>query len=156
MFFEGMSCGWASGAKPKHDFPFHGAKGYEFNPRLIGRSNNFSLYLKLLDYFFVNSETLTSYGTTIILYCGNPVWAMNYGGWYDEEAILLVKKVLLDAYSACKFFGGRGQSTKSYDLEYVNKAFPDCFKSFSSQEYVWNFKNGKELGFHNYHGGLLI
>jgi len=123
-FFEGMRRGWASGAPAKANFPFNGAKGYEFHPLIVGELDRHLHYMTLFDYFFTNQESRTSYGTTVILYLGNPVWVMNYGGWYRKEAVPIVKKALMAAYKENLFCGGRGINgffcDECLDLEYEN------------------------------------
>ena len=162
-FFDGMSHGWASGAKAIRDFPFRGARGYEFKPSM-GESNRFLGYLTLLDYFFVNSETPTSYGTTVILYCGNPVWLMNYGGWYKEEAIKPVQEALMENYRNSISWGGRGlavyihnSKVSGYSIKYKNEFFGD-FSIFKGVENVSAINAEETLGIgeHSYSGGLLI
>ncbi|MDP3792445.1 MAG: hypothetical protein Q8Q89_01815 [bacterium] len=153
-FFEAMRQGWASGASTKKDFPFPGAKGYEFNFK-HGETK-----LQLLDYYFVHELSRTSFGTKIIIHFGQPIWMMQYGGWYDKKAILFVKTALMDSYSRDMFRGGRGQASfynnESYSgLLYTNLGDPLGFENFKGREFVTD-GFGKLLGEHNYFGGVMI
>ena len=153
-FFEAMKQGWASGASAKKDFPFPGAKGYESNFR-YGHAR-----LRFLDYYFVNELSRTSFGTKVAFQFGEPVWMMQYGGWYKKEAIPFVKTALMSAYGASQFRGGRGPASfydnNSYPgLLYVNECESESFENFKGREFVTD-GFGKLLGEHSFFGGLMI
>ena|SRR3989344_937298 len=167
-FFEGMQLGWASGAKAKDNFPFIGAKGYEFKPSRDLHTRDFSFTnFRLIDYFVVNPESKISCGNTLITHDGNPVWAMQYSGRYEEMAIPFLKSVLFSQYSRCNFSGGRGPNSvieTDGRLEYRNNMAQKDFGYFSGTEEVRIFAPEDEaghkpylvIGTHRYSGGLMI
>jgi hypothetical protein len=106
-----------------------------------------------------------SCGTTTIWYKGEPVWFMQYSGWYSPSALHLLKAALAESYTKHIWCSGRGPAEFALDdtLVYINcpghitgkhafsrfegfemigqKVGPDCFET---------------LGTHQYHGGFMF
>src|SRR3989344_4922518 len=89
FFFDAMKQGWATPVKKIPIPQLPGSKSISF------RSGE----LSLLDYYFVTPGFNSSYGTTVIWVAEIPVWIMHYGGFYDKQAISLLKAALRNAYS---------------------------------------------------------
>ncbi len=117
-------------------------------------------------------NSIYSFGSTLITYLGKPVWMMSYGGWYNDEAINFLKKVLAVSYRAAEFNGGRGPYT--YEIPYMDENNPllrfrlmyrneseGVFWSFRGNEYVYrqevpDIAGSKTLGHHHFFGGTII
>ena len=119
--------------------------------------------LKLVDFYFVSAKSYHSYGTTIIYDQGVPVWMMQYGGWYFQEAIPVLKQALRSAYGKSHFFGGRGPakfSLKEFRATYRNDIHrSSSFRKFSGNEEILMVPAGAILphryGSHQYFGGVM-
>jgi hypothetical protein len=108
-----------------------------------------------------------SYGFTIIYHDDIPLWLMSYGGSYHPNAIPMLKQVLLRAYMAGKFFGGRGPEqsipVRGGQWIYYNTAYNDrnrqTFSKFHGEEEIYYASNGIDerdlAGWHQFQGGLI-
>lgn len=118
-------------------------------------------FFQLIDVWFSRKDCDFSGGMTVIISSNNgPVWMMNYGGHYSEEAIPTLKLALRTAYEQKDFHGGRGHEKFSNgDYLYSNDFQHGDFSEFYGYENM--FKAGKSgpiqtwLGRHSYHGFLL-
>lgn len=150
---------WASGVKAT---PCEGVlSGYveiiKGNGRLI-----------LLDRWCSNQFGQCSSGTTTIsVFCDDvwqPVWVMDYRGWYEKEASRFVKQALLNAYKQGTFNGGRGLAVddSSPPMKYLNTVIPgSTFEKFAGFETVNTINVFADyerpcLGWHKYSGMLLL
>ena len=148
FFFKAMVNGWASGCEKIKIADMPAYKAISF------RDGNFYL----LDRYCVVSKSQKSAGTTTIWYRDEPVWVMNYGGFYEESAIVFLKRALLEAYKEREFVGGRGPIfySENEGLNYVNRPLLEDFAKFEGREEVFNASSGKSLGFHEYWGMSLL
>ncbi len=114
----------------------------------------------VVDLWFTTPHSNDSFGTTIIYFKGDAVWMMSYDGQYPQEVILFLKYALHIAYvEQQRFNGGRGPafvvSTDGGRI-YINEVQPDSsFRQFAGGERIENV-SGRRIGYHNYHGRLLI
>lgn len=154
FFFEAMKSGWAM---PVTKTPIPGLPGSKSIPFKQGE-------FSLLDYYFVNPWSNSSYGTTVIWIAENPIWVMHYGGWYDKRAIPFLKRALMRNYSRNVFMGGRGPERlegEDHTLQYLNRVDKNDFAEFRGYEYIVSASDqsgvpaGQKLGEHHYFGGLL-
>lgn len=151
FFFEAMRSGWAT-SSPKKPLPgLLGTKSISFEKG----------DLKLLDYYYVAPKSDCSYGTTVIWQSEIPRWVMHYGGFYEKRAIPTLKAALQDAYSRNFFYGGRGPDLFIGDspFRYENKLDNPAsggFEDFCGHERVCDVYEEREVGWHDYFGGLLI
>ena len=99
FFLEAMRKGYAAEAK-KVGIPHMNHRGI---PHV---SPDGTLYL--IDSCCVNTSTDHSAGTTTIFECDQPVWWMNYVGYYRPDATPYLKAALKFAYGHNRFVGGRG------------------------------------------------
>src|SRR3989338_2436215 len=100
FFFEGASLAWAGGGEYR---PMPGMPRY----KVFEYSDTSGVFV-LKDWYFTIPGSRQSGGGTAIWVLGTPVWQMAFGGWYDEEAVPVVKEALLSAYARKQFNGGRG------------------------------------------------
>jgi len=120
--------------------------------------------LRLVDRYCVNEFGPMSSGATTIFVklgdCWQPVWVMNYQGWYDKAVIRFLKRVLLYTYQKGVFQGGRGLNADESrpPLKYRNEVAPDStFSEFSGYESITGFgDDAPSFGWHRYSGALLI
>lgn len=160
VFFRAMLQGYASETKPQKIVV----------PQLPG--------IKMVEYIegdfrVVDMWTKTpgspcSAGWTMIWFRDVPVWQMHYEGWYDDEAIPILKASLKEAYCNRVFLGGRGPSGNAGhtvpDGLYWTYANDVCLRSnfirFSGHEEVHIFDRDRGFllkhGEHFYSGMLLI
>jgi len=111
----------------------------------------------LVDRYCVAPNLVKSAGTTTIWFDGVPVWVMNYGGYYEEEAISILKRALSTAYQREEFFGGRGQFVfTNGGLLYTNHPRLNDFARFEGREEVFGTTGRTSLGFHDYWGMSLL
>ena len=151
FFFEAMQEGWATPAKK---MPIAGLPGAKSIPFKKGD-------LSLLDYYLVNPDNQSSYGTTVIWLAEKPVWVMHYGGFYSKSVIPFLKRALQHTYSRTNFIGGRGPEEYrevGNNLIYQNK--PNYtefgFACFSGREVVFSTEDlNATLGEHRYFGGMF-
>lgn len=146
FFFKAMIRGWAAGVQK---IKIAEMPGYKAIPFQEGE-------FRLLDCYCVNPHSQMSAGTTTIWFQGVPVWVMNYGGYYEERAILFLKRALLETYEAQRFVGGRGPIMYSEGpLVYVNTPRLNGFVGFEGHEKVFDLA-GVQLGYHTYSGMGLV
>jgi len=114
---------------------------------------------RCLDRYCVNSVSRKSAGTTTIWFENDPVWIMNYSGWYDESAIDFLKSALRSNYEKSIFVGGRGPTyffESGSPFTYSNfGCIGMTFARFQGQEQI-NALNHGNLGYHNYWGMSLL
>ncbi len=144
-FFAAMLVGWAAGVNGV-EVP-GGMPGFK---EIMYKKDDF----RVLDRWCV-SDAKKSTGTTTIWFFDNPIWVMNYGGFYKKENMLALKQALMVAYIRRLFVGGRGPRslTGPFNLEYSNYANGD-FSSFHGKEYLSDY--GEKVGWHEYWGMALI
>ena len=146
FFFKAMMKGWIGDDADAQGFDVQGNKTFTF------RDGN----LCLVDSYFTTLLGPGSAGTTTIRFRDNPVWFMQYGGWYEGEAAECVKAALRETYGKCKFVGGRGPIVRlDGPLLYVNWPNRNDFSFFSGREQVFG-PNDKVFGWHEYWGMSLI
>lgn len=145
FYFEAMLAGYAGDAKPPED-----GQGFKSFGHIRG-----SLAL---------SDRWNDKGGSIIIneainrqVCTR--WAMFYRGVYDKDVIPFLKAVLASTYREGVWVGGRGHG--SYEepdkpLLYINSQSGD-FEFFSGREQIISTAAGSdpEMGWHDYHGGLV-
>lgn len=142
FFFKAMLNGWAAGVEKIKISEMPGYKAIPFE------DGDF----RLLDAYCVNPNNTKSAGVTTVWFQDIVVWTMYYGGEYEDVAIPVVKEAMIVAYSAHKFFGGRGEYGFTRNgLMYFNESSPNFFRQFSGREWVVGV-NGERLGYHNYFG----
>lgn len=147
FFFRAMVEGWATGGRKIKIAEMPGYKALPF------REGDFSL----LDCYCVTPNSPKSAGTTTIWFQDVPVWLMNYGGYYEEQAIKFLKRALRQAYEAHQFVGGRGPLVHTEgSLVYVNRPRLNDFAKFEGREEIFDAQSGTSLGFHEYWGMSLI
>jgi len=158
VFFQGMSQGWVTGGEKQRDVPFPGAKCYTFTR---GR-------FTLKDFFFVNSLSNSSCGSTVISWAGlstGPVWMMQYGGWYKKEVMEFLKRVLARYYTSNVFYGGRGPimfAGEDHMIQYLNNVIRNDFADFLGHESIivtselYGCPPGTIQGEHHYFGRALV
>ena len=108
---------------------------------------------RLLDYWTITekdkSEKEESFFGFTIIYAGEkPAWTMNYHGWVRKGASEIVRKALMEAYTAKQFYGGRGVPLLEYKgMRYTNTLFPNVppgdFTKFMGHEKVVLLTNGE-------------
>jgi len=146
-FFDAMIEGWANPNIKKVPLP--------------GLPNSKSIRFKkgifvVTDTYVKNSESGKSAGFTLITRAGQPVWVMNYGGFYPAEAIPFLKSALMAAYQKREFCGGRGPALfESSDYVYSNSLKVDVFGYFEGEEEV-KTRVGNPVGWHTYWGISLL
>lgn len=101
FFFKAMVEGWATNTPKIKVADMPGYKAIYF------KDGNYSL----MDRYCVTPLSNKSAGTTTIWFNDIPVWVMNYGGYYEEEVIDFLKRMLGKTYQASEFIGGRGPWT---------------------------------------------
>lgn len=153
FFFRGMIGGWAAGGGI---FTMPGMPGYE---GIVLEEEHF----RLLDLWLTTPLSTKSFGTTTIWWreaaesVWIPVWFMQYGGWYEEEAIPLVQAALSETYAKSEFHGCRGPGyVLSDDLVYMNTPRLSGFGRFEGQEEVRRYSSNELLGVHEYSGMSLL
>lgn len=147
FFFKAMVKGWAKGVE---EISVANMPGYKAIPFQEG-----DFYL--IDKYCVTPYSQKSAGTTTIWFKQNPVWVMNYGGFYDEDAIDCLKLALRQAYERQQFVGGRGPRIYvAKTLFYVNQPRFNSFTRFEGREEIFDRACGESLGFHEYWGMSLL
>ena len=149
FFFRAMIEGWASSAEKVRIDGMPGYKGVEFKEG----------GLRLLDFWCTTLHSNKSAGTTTIWFHGVPLWFMSYGGYYEEEAIPVVKEALRRAYKTRRFVGGRGLNLDDlggYSYQNNPRRNRRGFLSFAGREQVISTGTGRLLGFHEYWGMSLL
>lgn len=152
FFFEAMLAGYAAEA-PVEKTSFGRFPGSKMPPPYVKGP------WELIDLYFVTATASRSGGMTIVWYDRIPVWMMSYFGEYTESALPCLKAALRKAYTEGRFFGGRGPSDFSHgDFSYYNTSTQGVLDHFVGEEWVDDLR-GKEplkVGWHVYHGGLLV
>lgn len=121
----------------------------------------------VIDRYYVTSNSDYSCGYTVILFQGNPIWFMNYGGFYPKspkDVISLLKEALGVTYSKGEFNGGRGPFMYSAKgLVYYNAVAKGDFFKFSGREEIRRVSLGENgihvetlIGEHVYSGMRMI
>ena len=147
FFFEAMLAGYVAGAAKKKVLDEPGYVKIEYQR---GEFHLVDRYLSSLGRNY-------SGGTTTIWVNGSPVWLMSYMGWYDPRAIPVLKAALRRSYEKRDFNGGRGPDSFSLSgLSYTNHVNNWQFKNFDGRESVPDNKAEQSLGYHRYHGHILI
>lgn len=147
FFFKSMTEGWTTKDQKIEITDMPGYKAIPF------RNGDFYL----LDRYCVTPRSTKSAGTTTIWFQNIPVWLMNYGGFYEDGAILFLKQALRETYERGQFVGGRGPLTYTDGSSvYVNKPLLNNFSKFEGREEVFDTKSGASLGFHEYWGMSLL
>ncbi|MEK7567545.1 MAG: DUF5680 domain-containing protein [Patescibacteria group bacterium] len=148
FFFTAMMQGWAVAGSKKIKIPdMPGYKAIAF------REGDFYL----LDRYCVTPNSLKSAGTTTIWFRNDPIWVMNYEGFYEERAIIPLKEALFFSYRTGQFVGGRGP--KIYvdgNMIYVNQSRHNEFQEFDGIEEIFDGSKEESLGNHKYSGMSLI
>ncbi|MFA5961167.1 MAG: DUF5680 domain-containing protein [Parcubacteria group bacterium] len=143
FFFKAMINGWAGNAEKITLPQMPGYKVISFSEE--------DLYLT--DCYCVTPDSTSSVGTTTIYYEDNPIWIMQYGGYYRKEAIGFLKEVLLSSYENRDFIGGRGPyQQKNHDLIYTNNPSTNRFHDFKGEENIHNQTYNIKMGYHHYWG----
>ena len=147
FFFKAMMDGYAAqGSKKTKVVDMPGYKEIRF------QDGEFLL----VDRWCVNPLSPKSAGTTTIWIQEFPVWVMNYGGFYEESVIALLKHVLRNTYEAHQFIGGRGPILyEEGDLVYMNHPDHNEFAEFDGDEEIFDVK-GTSFGYHKYWGMKLF
>lgn len=108
-------------------------------------------------YFSANGK---SFGQTTIWFQGQPVWGMQYSGFWDKDdkrVIPFLKRALAAAYAKGEFYGGRGPhhfQDEDGSLIYTNQPDDDDFGCFDGWEEISDSQN--VLFTHYYNGITLI
>ena len=145
VFFKGMIRGWAAGCDK---FAVPDMPGYKEISYQEGK-------FRLLDRYCI-SRSKKSAGTTTIWYEDDPIWVMNYGGYYVSRAMGIVKNAIRDNYQDKIFFGGRGPFIHvEGTLIYTNRPVVNNFAKFEGREEVLDTEFGILLGFHDCWGFSL-
>ncbi len=118
--------------------------------------------LKLVDFWLATRGGRSS-GNTIIFHENNPVWQMHYWGWYNDEVISFLKRVLLADYGrnhlgGVDFLGCRGPKIfTGTTMTYINIVDDGgMFTHFSGREEIFSNSTGHTgCGWHKYHGGCF-
>lgn len=152
VFFAAMNVGYAQeGDQPRthlHEVP--GSRLITFTHRDF----------HVLDQYGGTSRSNKSFGTTTISYKGEPVWVMQYGGWYKPEAISFLRHCLRLNYKENIFYGGRGPEHVAGKIAgkkvgYINRLFHGEFVNFSGEEEILDY-HCLRLGHHWYRGMSLL
>ena len=107
------------------------------------------------DRFWVNVGENYSWGYILISFHNQPVWVMNYWGWYHKEVIPFLKEALRDHYGRGIFLGGRGAKLYERDgFTYKNLPTASGFMVFAGHEVIMS--SCSTYGVHRYQGGLLF
>lgn len=130
--------------------------GYASNKKTNGVPFVHGKY-RLIDKWETNDFSDGSAGTTMILFDGQLIWWMSYGGAYPKEAISFLKEALAAAYKKSMFFGGRGPDRfeRAGKFLYLNNFEGILFENFSGIERIFN-EDAVEIGSHRYMGHALI
>jgi len=106
----------------------------------------------MVDRFCGNDYCSQSFGTTsILVWDGDlqkwqPVWAMQYSGWYEKEAVPFLKLALMENYAKRIFHGGRGP--RDFEID-------DCqfqYSCVSHRGYIGDLVRGRGTSFNRFWG----
>ena len=110
----------------------------------------------VVDEWQITPHSDFSIGSTLVRFDHVPVWGMQYWGRYEQNAIPFLKTALVEEYGKRRFTGGRGPVTfTAGDLHYANDVLENGFCEFRGYEMIAT-SDSTRLGFHRYHGGLMI
>ncbi|MEK7200530.1 MAG: hypothetical protein AAB672_00135 [Patescibacteria group bacterium] len=120
----------------------------------------------VIDEYRVTPHSDKSAGTTSILFKGDLVWWMSYGGHYLKYTIPLLKAIMKANYERGVFNGGRGpENVRCKDVnlmnvvydatEYTNVGTGD-FSLFKGREEIFDLTFSRSLGFHIYFGMSML
>ncbi|MDP3794884.1 MAG: hypothetical protein Q8R13_03085 [bacterium] len=152
VFFDAMVHGWAAGAEKIPIPHMPGAKGVAYQ-----RGDWY-----VLDHYRTTPYSGKSSGEIDIWYQDNLVWAMQFRGEYEEQAIPLLKEALRDSYFLRRFVGGRGpvsfRRARFGTLVYINDydSRRNSFTDFRGREMIVDDLTGAELGWHEYRGMSMV
>jgi hypothetical protein len=159
-FFKLMAAGFATGAKPEL---FPRFPGDESTQRHVWQDDSGWLGI---DEWRTTPLGDGSNGTTSLYFAGTLVWEMQYGGYYPERAMPVLRQALALNYTNRRWFGGRGHGTLGVgNFIYHNLPVAGIdgegwgnFSEFSGTEYIEEHAAGEWLtiGIHYYRGGFLI
>lgn len=127
---------------------------------------------KVVDTYVVTPHSNMSCGMTVVAFEDKPVWFMQYGGHYEDEALPFLKRCLAVAYEKNEFVGGRGpKHVEQGILSYHNTVRPGCseFEQFEGYERIERLSSTTRpvkgggtmildpgtIGRHSYRGGSL-
>lgn len=154
FFFEAMlKGGYLSGAKPTPVLDMPRYKEFTWY-RVTDQGT-----LRMQDRFCTRPDSRYSAGLTTIWLSDLPLFFMSYGGFYEEEAIPLLKEALREVYETKRFYGGRGFPAKFGEghLEYRNISDYTVGNSrFRGREEITNLDTDQLLGYHEYMGLFLV
>jgi len=151
-FFAAMKAGYAVGGEKVHIPQLPRSKVIPFE------HGDYSVY----DCYFTAEESTRSSGMTIIWLKGQPVWTMQYQGWYELEAIPFLKRALKSNYERDVFLGGRGPKMfRQLPFTYYNyvEEFREDFRHFVGRETISlaGPEGGSSfVGWHEYQGMLYL
>ncbi len=150
IFFAAMNAGYAGDAVKTTIAEFPGSKVIPFH------QGDYSVY----DCYFTAKGSLHSSGMTVIWHKSQPVWSMQYQGWYQPEAIPFLKRALRANYERGVFLGGRGPARFAQgNLKYHNHLTVgrEVFTRFAGQEVISRIGSDADtIGWHEYQGMLLF
>lgn len=148
VFFEAMNKGYATDASKKKSILWlPGSK--------VVKHERDSW--KVVDLYHVTQLGPRSGGTTTVSYEGQPVWMMQYSGWYEKDAIPCLKAALRAAYKKKQFLGGRGPKMFRLRQEFFYQNFLEFGEfdgSFKGEEQVYATA-GDIRGRSTYQGGMM-
>ena len=114
------------------------------------------------DFYFTAEGSRYSSGMTVIRHKGQPVWTLQYQGWYELKAIPFLKRALRCTYEQSIFRGGRGPKMfrqGAYSYQNHVEEFRETFRHFVGREQVSRYEEGEGLkvaGWHEYQGMLYL
>ncbi len=155
-FSDGISRGWAAGAKPvkSKEFPGMDVIKTESGKFIITDAFSYNAVGRGFGFTLINHKEI---GEGKI-----PLWIMSYYGIYPESVTPFLKEVLLFAYKKGKFVGGRGmKGHEKNGLIYRNCPTDSqgkdilSFDDFKGVERITNV-SGVELGWHQCWGMSLL
>lgn len=147
-FLRMMCTGWASGEKPKED-----SDGFKVIEVVDGDFRLRDRWTRRLP------GSNASAGSTSQWYRDVHIWMMFYGGWYDDEGSVLVKRALKQNYENGVFVGGRGPVrfiNDSFVYENVVQEGLEDFTRFSGRDRVTDVATRTLHGYHEYSGLWLF
>lgn len=155
FFFAAMVNGWAAGEDGKIVPKTDGWRKIEFKDEKSYPG------LVCVDCWGKNPIGISqggSLGSTTIYWYGVPLWLMVYGkGRYHRLTLPTLRAALMESYGNSTFCGGRGPEKFEFDDFVYWNEFNGNFAKFSGREYIRAHKDmdSGQLGYHEYHGGLL-
>lgn len=156
VFFLAMNAGYATDVVPRliREMPWMRAIPFEHNED--------GHHFLVIDSWSISPDSTFSFGSTVIVRDGIPVWYMTYNGRYSEEVISFLRKALEANYSSFEFYGGRGsfiypRERNPGGYRYFNQVtMGSSFRGFSGKEEIVFNDSGILLGNHSYEGNLMF